>query len=160
MWRSLGKWFGRAKSIGWVHKHPYRRLLNLKAVLPRLQTLAMRAATSRTCVKPSYKRSSEQLNAHVRCPCARNCPYARRGSDHPNRAPSACTEHFVPATENMTRRTSNSAQSFVAGRVGRRSVRVFRCGYRGSSSRQSYLPAGKDFPEGAAHLRSYSSGEV
>ena len=30
-WRSLGKWFSGAKTIGWEHKHPYPRSLNLKA---------------------------------------------------------------------------------------------------------------------------------
>jgi hypothetical protein len=52
-----------------VHKHPYPRLLNLKAILPQLQTLAISsavpAATSRTRVQPSHERSSEQLNLHV-----------------------------------------------------------------------------------------------
>jgi hypothetical protein len=40
---------------------------------------AVPAATSRTRVRPNHKRSSEQLNSHVRCRRARNCPYARRG---------------------------------------------------------------------------------
>jgi hypothetical protein len=53
-WRSLGKWFSRAKTIGWVHKHRYPRSLNLKAVFPQSQTVAIAsAAARRSSCRPS-----------------------------------------------------------------------------------------------------------
>jgi hypothetical protein len=38
-WRSREKWVGTATIASWAHKHPYPRSLNLKAVLPKSQTL-------------------------------------------------------------------------------------------------------------------------
>src|ERR1700722_14269980 len=46
-WRSRQDWVCRAITIGWVHKHPYPRSLNLKAVLPQSQTLAIAPAGPR-----------------------------------------------------------------------------------------------------------------
>jgi hypothetical protein len=46
-WRSLGKWFSRAKTIRWEHKHPYPRSLYLKADLPQSQTVAIASAAAR-----------------------------------------------------------------------------------------------------------------
>jgi len=53
-WRSLGKWFSRGKTIGCEHKHPYPPSLNLKAVLPQSQTVAIASAAAwRWSCRPS-----------------------------------------------------------------------------------------------------------
>ena len=66
-WRSLGKWCGEAKTIGCVHKHPYPRSLNLKAVLPQLQTVAIASAAERR-VSAAPPRNGKA--PHSTCSCA------------------------------------------------------------------------------------------
>ena len=51
MWRSREKWISRAIATSWAHKHPYPRSLNLKAVLPQLQTLSISSAIDATTYK-------------------------------------------------------------------------------------------------------------
>ena len=59
-WRSREKWISRAIATSWAHKHPYPRSLNLKAVLPQLQTLSISSAIDATTYK--IRTSGSALN--------------------------------------------------------------------------------------------------
>jgi hypothetical protein len=78
-WRSLGKWFSRAKTIGWVHKHRYPRSLNLKAVFPQSQTVAIASAAAR---RSSCRASTQWQGASLPTPRAQ--PAGRRQLEDPH----------------------------------------------------------------------------
>ena len=64
-WRSREKWISRATATSWAHKHPYPRSLNLKAVLPELQTLSISSAIGATTYKIRIQRTDKSSCVEV-----------------------------------------------------------------------------------------------
>ena len=100
-WRSLGKWFSRAATTSWVHKRPYPRSLNLKAVLQQLQTLPILLAVGATVVfapqnsaeapHPTYLRAQSARHLHLKN--SHSASTITRSA--PQHAERLCLDHFV-----------------------------------------------------------------
>jgi excisionase family DNA binding protein len=117
-WRSREKWVSRATTTGWMHKHPYPRSLDIKAILPQSQTLPIAPAAREVAVVAVPLRNPKHPTAPARArkqpavinsktPLTERRP-PRHRLDHRSRPPNQCSGAIDNGARRRHRRRASS----------------------------------------------------